>query len=43
LKKKLSEADFQRVHDARVMILEENESFVDRSSYIERLLRVVGK
>jgi len=43
LKRNLSEADFQRVHDARVMILEENESFVDRSSYIERLLRVVSK
>jgi alginate O-acetyltransferase complex protein AlgJ len=43
LKRSLSEEDFHRVHDAKVMIVEENESFVARTSYVDRLLAVVSK
>jgi alginate O-acetyltransferase complex protein AlgJ len=43
LRKNISDEDFQRVRDARVVVVEENESFVARSSYIDRLLKVVSK
>lgn len=38
----LSDADFARLRDAQVMLLEENESFVGTASYIERLRTILS-
>lgn len=43
LKRNLSDADFAPVRDVKVLILEENESFVGRSSYVSLVQSVIGK
>lgn len=43
LKKNLSDPEFARVRDVKVLILEENESFVGRSNYVPLLLSAIGK
>ncbi len=42
LQRNLSEADLGPLRDAKVMILEENESFVARASYVDPLRKVVN-
>jgi alginate O-acetyltransferase complex protein AlgJ len=41
LQRDLKEADVARLRDARIVILEENESFVARSGYVNELRKVV--
>src|SRR5947199_4824230 len=41
LQRDLKEADLARLRDARIVILEENESFVARSSYVNELRKIV--
>jgi alginate O-acetyltransferase complex protein AlgJ len=41
LQRDLKEADVARVRDAKIMILEENESFVARTGYVNELRKVV--
>jgi len=43
LQKNLSEADFAHVRDAKVMILEENESFIARTGYVDPLRAAVNR
>lgn len=43
LQRNLSDADFARVREAKIMILEENESFVDRASYVDPLRSLVNR
>jgi alginate O-acetyltransferase complex protein AlgJ len=41
LKRDLKERDLVRLRDARIVILEENESFVARSGYVDELRKIV--
>src|ERR1700754_2590766 len=41
LQRDLKDADLARLRDARIMILEENESFVARTGYVNELRRIV--
>lgn len=43
MEKNLSDSEFERVRDAKVLILEENESFVGRSNYVPLLMSAIGK
>jgi alginate O-acetyltransferase complex protein AlgJ len=43
MQRNLVDADFSRVRDAKVMILEENESFIDRASYIDPLRAILNR
>jgi alginate O-acetyltransferase complex protein AlgJ len=43
LQRNLTDVDFSRVRKAKVMILEENESFIDRASYVEPLRALVNR
>ena len=41
LQRDLKEPDLARLRDARILILEENESFVSRTGYVNELRKVV--
>ncbi len=41
LKRNLQDADLQRLRDAKIMIVEENESFVARTEYVNELRKIV--
>jgi hypothetical protein len=43
LQRNLGDADFARVRDAKIMIVEENESFVARTGYLNELRAVVNR
>jgi hypothetical protein len=43
LQRNLGEADLERLRDARIMIVEENESFVARTGYVNELRAVVNR
>jgi len=43
LQRNLADADLSGMRDAKVMILEENESFVARSSYVDQLRAIVNR
>jgi alginate O-acetyltransferase complex protein AlgJ len=43
LKRGLSDADFQSVRDAKVVIVEENESFLAQTNYVHELQMLVNK
>jgi hypothetical protein len=43
LQRNLAEADLAPLRDAKVMILEENESFVDKAGYVDPLRAVVNR
>ena len=43
LQRNLSDADLDRLRDAKVLILEENESFVGRAAYVDRLRAIVTR
>jgi hypothetical protein len=43
LQQNLADSDFASVRDAKVLILEENESFVARSSYVDRLRALLNR
>jgi alginate O-acetyltransferase complex protein AlgJ len=43
LQRNLGDADFVRVRDAKIMIVEENESFVARTGYLNELRAVVNR
>ncbi len=43
LQRNLADADLDRLRDARIMIVEENESFVARSAYVNVLRAVVNR
>ena len=41
LQRDLKDADLARVRDAKIVILEENESFVARTGYVNELRKIV--
>ena len=41
LQRNLQDADLQRLRDAKIMIVEENESFVARTGYVDELRKIV--
>jgi hypothetical protein len=41
LQRNLQDADLQRLRDAKIMIVEENESFVARTGYVNELRKIV--
>jgi alginate O-acetyltransferase complex protein AlgJ len=43
LQRNLGALDLERLRDAKIMIVEENESFVARSSYVDELLAVLNR
>src|SRR5260370_39496603 len=43
LQRNLGDADFARVRDAKIMIVEENESFVARTGYLNELRAVANR
>ena len=43
LQRNLAETDLTSLRDAKVMILEENESFVDRAGYVDMLRKAVNR
>ena len=43
LQRNLGDADLERLRDARIMIVEENESFVARTSYVNELRAMVNR
>jgi hypothetical protein len=43
LQRNLSDADLATLRDAKLMIIEENESFVSRNRYVDDVLRAIGK
>jgi hypothetical protein len=43
LQRNLGDADLERLRDARIMIVEENESFVARTGYVNELRAVVNR
>lgn len=43
VQRNLSEADLDRLRDAKVMIVEENESFIARAAYVDQLRAIVNR
>lgn len=43
LQRNLDEADLSKLRDVKLMIVEENESFVGRSRYVDELLKAIGR
>ena len=42
IQRNLVNADLVRLRDAKIMILEENESFIGKSAYVDGLRAIVG-
>jgi hypothetical protein len=43
LQRNLGEGDLAALRNVKLMIIEENESLIGRSNYIDEMLRIVGR